>query len=474
MSTPAVTPDAPSPVNLPAGSTPPTPDVSAGSAPAVPSAPSPAKPSVFRGILQGALEGMAAGSRAKTFGEGLTAGVAGEEQQRQRQFQNQQAATAQQSQLNAEAATTALHYANIAKINHDLHLLPATKQEAYLNDSVDQTQTLIKADAIAPIGAAGSRGEAQNQVLNLMKQNPGMVYDVRPVRGEDGSVQWQAFQYPHAPLQQDMTLKGLGPDGKDYTIPAGTPADQAGKIQSTLAAKKLDADAKTTIEKGKEGNRLDVQKLKNQGAVDVANIKAAAATSKTATKAEDMVFGTTADGRQVAGSKEEMAQAGVQNAVKLPGTEAQKVVVARQLIGPRKGLFDLVNKDIDNLAKQGKLGVAASRWGDFMAGKVGSEPDFAPLRTHMGLLSTALMQAHVGARGSKDMLQHFKDLANYSISDEKTLRNAIQAEWEYVNQKAMLPSGNPVAGRSGPGQVNSAAQPQVNSAGGQRRVIDLR
>jgi hypothetical protein len=421
----------------------------------MPAAPGPAKPSLFRGILEGALAGMAAGSRAKTFGEGVVNGVAGQQAKQQQNFQNQQ--TVQQNQ-----AAMAMHYVNVAKVTHDMHLADREFQDKYLDD----TSTLMDKGAIDPVGPAGSKGEAQNQLLTLMKQDPDKTYELRAVRGDQGQATWQVFEYPKAPLKQDLVLPGLGPDGKDFTIPAGTPADQAGKLVSTLQAKALDTHAKQQMEKGKEKNRLDVQGLKNQGALDVQGLKTAAAAAKGGTKAEDMVFGTTQDGRQVAGSKEELAQAGIQNPVKLPGTEAQKVVVARQLIGPRKGLFDLVNKDVDSLAKQGKLGVAATRWNDFMAGKVGSEPDFAPLRTHMGLLATALMQAHVGARGSKDMLEHFKELANYSISDEKTLRAALQAEWEYVNEKAMLPSGNPVAGRAAAGQPqpqNGDSAPQAGS-----------
>src|SRR5262249_38711050 len=78
---------------------------------------------------------------------------------------------------------------------------------------------------------------------------------------------------------------------------------------------------------------------------------------------------------------------------------------------------------IDKLDKEGKLGIAASRWNDFLAGKVGAgDPEFAALRAKMGLSATKLMQAHVGSRGGSFMLEHFEDLANLGKMNADTLR----------------------------------------------------
>lgn len=422
-----------------------------------PSAPPAAAPpnSLWKGVLMGALQGLAAGGSVNTRGmSGGSAFAAGAGAGANQVLNvNPQ----QKAELDQTKATTALHYANLAKAQRDLNLMPDDKREQNLNLAADESDAMLKNGAITPLSEPTDLISAQKSLQQLHSQNPWAVYSIMPVRGDDGQIQYSAVQFGKAPLQKDLTLKGLGANGQDLVIPAGTPGEQVGKAYSSAFTKRMDIEAKADIAKGNQGTRIDVQKLKNQGALDVQGLKNQGAAERAATKPSDMVFGTSADGRQVAGSPAELQQAGIQNAVKLPGTEAQKVVVARQLIGPRKGLFDMVNNDIDNLAKQGKLGVAASRWGEFMAGKVGDDPEFQPLRTHMGLLSTALMQAHVGARGSKDMLQHFKELANYSISNEATLRKALQSEWEYVNEKAMLPAANPVNGRSGPGQAPPTA-----------------
>jgi hypothetical protein len=39
------------------------------------------------------------------------------------------------------------------------------------------------------------------------------------------------------------------------------------------------------------------------------------------------------------------------------------------------------------------------------------------------------------------MLEHFKALADYRISDAPTLRAALASEWNYVHEKAMVPGG---------------------------------
>jgi hypothetical protein len=172
---------------------------------------------------------------------------------------------------------------------------------------------------------------------------------------------------------------------------------------------------------------------KNEAAANKANAAATAGP-----KVGNLLAGNLEDGTKIAGTEDELKAAGASGIVKLPADESKKVIVARQMIAP-DGLFAHVAADIQALEAKGKIGTVASRWADFMAGKVGSEPDFQPLRTDMGLLSTALMQAHVGARGSEEMLRHFKELADYSISDSATLRRALAREWDYVREKSMTP-----------------------------------
>ena len=93
-----------------------------------------------------------------------------------------------------------------------------------------------------------------------------------------------------------------------------------------------------------------------------------------------------------------------------------------------------------SLDKQGKLGPLASRYQEFMAGTVGQgDPEVEELRTKMGLLATGLMQVHVGARGSAQMLEHFEDMANAKKMDGPTLLSGLNAENNYVTRKAMIP-----------------------------------
>lgn len=103
---------------------------------------------------------------------------------------------------------------------------------------------------------------------------------------------------------------------------------------------------------------------------------------------------------------------------------------------------------IEKLDKSGKLGTIASRWNDFMAGKVGAgDPDFEALRAKMGLGTTLLMQAHVGNRGGSYMLEHFEDLANAKKMDAQTLKSGIKSEIDYMKDRAMLPSAEAGGGK---------------------------
>lgn len=115
---------------------------------------------------------------------------------------------------------------------------------------------------------------------------------------------------------------------------------------------------------------------------------------------------------------------------------------------------------IDKMDKEGKLGPIASRWNDFLAGKVGAgDPDYAALRAKMGLSSTKLMQAHVGSRGGAFMLEHFEDLANAGKMDGPTLKAGVSSELDYMKDVAMLPAGKGPAG-AGP-QGGTAPKIQI-------------
>jgi hypothetical protein len=190
-------------------------------------------------------------------------------------------------------------------------------------------------------------------------------------------------------------------------------------------------------------------------------------------KVVGMAVGTDPQGNQVAGTPEELRGAGVTAFTKLDAGEAAKVNTARQMTSPN-GLFGLIDKDLARF-QPGELEALGPRWNEFLAAKVGTMPSipvdpndpskgtkqdtrYVDLRTHVnGLLSTALMQAHVGARGGERMMEHFEDIANAGKMSLPTLKAAIGAEREYVQEKAMRPVAQ--------GQATPAADPFAQFGG---------
>jgi hypothetical protein len=85
---------------------------------------------------------------------------------------------------------------------------------------------------------------------------------------------------------------------------------------------------------------------------------------------------------------------------------------------------DRINTLLDANEKQ--LGPLKGRWAEFTAGKVGAKnAGYIQLRTDAGLLITALMNMHVGARGGQLMIEHFRDLLNVAVQDPDNLRAAL-------------------------------------------------
>ena len=180
------------------------------------------------------------------------------------------------------------------------------------------------------------------------------------------------------------------------------------------------------------------------------------------------VIGFDSDGNQVLTSGANAQQLGLSETRDVGQAEAEKVTNARSLLpvfnNPNpadRGAIQLA-QDLD---KQGKLGPIASRYQEFMAGTLGKgDPEVEELRTKMGLLATGLMQVHVGARGSAQMLEHFEDMANAKKMDGPTLLSGLNAENNYVTRKAMIPKtsrfntgiGNTGAGNTGAGNTQGS------------------
>jgi hypothetical protein len=161
------------------------------------------------------------------------------------------------------------------------------------------------------------------------------------------------------------------------------------------------------------------------------------------------VIGQDAQGNDVLAPQSEAQDMGLKNPMKAGEQEVAKAQAARHWIPLATAEGDPKNPDtmgilplIDKLDKEGKLGVVASRWNDFLSGKVGAgDPDFTALRAKMGLSTTLLMNAHVGSRGGSYMLEHFQDLADAGKMDASTLRSGVKSELNYIEGRAMLPKG---------------------------------
>jgi hypothetical protein len=139
---------------------------------------------------------------------------------------------------------------------------------------------------------------------------------------------------------------------------------------------------------------------------------------------------------------------------------------------------------IDKMEREGKLGIAASRWNEFMAGRIGNgDPEFTALRAKIALGNTKLMQAHVGSRGGSFMLEHFEDLANAKKMDAATLRSGILSELDYMKDVAMAPE--PAQGGGGgtqmirvqipghkPGQIPASARAQFLKDNPNAKVLE--
>ena len=90
--------------------------------------------------------------------------------------------------------------------------------------------------------------------------------------------------------------------------------------------------------------------------------------------------------------------------------------------------------------KPEELTAIGNRWNEFEAGTLGSgDPRYIALRTDAKLLSTAMMQAHVGSKGSEGMMEHFANLADAGKMSGDVLKTALETERRYVTEKAMLP-----------------------------------
>jgi hypothetical protein len=171
-------------------------------------------------------------------------------------------------------------------------------------------------------------------------------------------------------------------------------------------------------------------------------------------KGQKPVVGIDASGKQVLVPSGDVSKYGLSQVREVGQAENEKVTNARSLMTvfsnddkDDEGLIQLATK----LKDEGKLGPVASRlqdWlnrgGSTLTFNAAGDPDVQRLFTKLGLATTGLMQVHVGARGSAQMLEHFEDLAKAKSMSADAFLAALDVENKYIHMKAMLPNATAV------------------------------
>lgn len=79
-------------------------------------------------------------------------------------------------------------------------------------------------------------------------------------------------------------------------------------------------------------------------------------------------------------------------------------------------------------------GPLGARWSDFWNNKVGApSQEYSKMRVDDGLLATALMRMHVGARGGELMMQHFTNLLGLAHQSPENYKAALDEIKQYAN-----------------------------------------
>lgn len=108
----------------------------------------------------------------------------------------------------------------------------------------------------------------------------------------------------------------------------------------------------------------------------------------------------------------------------------------RQLGETADAIVPKIDKTIamlDNPKFIANLGPVMGRWNEFLTGKVGTnDPDLAHLRATLSLIQTGTMRAHVGARGSGNLLEKFEGLVDGKKMDAATLKGSLAGIREFL------------------------------------------
>jgi hypothetical protein len=216
-----------------------------------------------------------------------------------------------------------------------------------------------------------------------------------------------------------------------------------------------------SVAKTQAQGRVDVQQLKNASPLETAQAHLANATADLREAMND----PSSPAFQLALKKVEWA-----NYYKRAGIDLrqQSLDLARQRLnfqqtGPTQNIrtqgqmagallehVPIIKQEIASLGAQGKLGPLQGRWSEFMAGKVGEgDPDYVKLRTDLGLFQTALMKAHVGARGSEFIMKHFQNLVDSGQMSPESLDAAVDSISGFLNTYVRMGQGGAGASSGG-------------------------
>lgn len=242
----------------------------------------PQKPSLWRQVLSGALQGLAAGSavntRGMSSGSAIAAG-AGAGVNQVINVQPQQQAAQQQAALQ-----NAFHHAQLAQIQREMALAPQDKHEQYLDNAASTYNEMLKSGAAVPMTEPTDFASAQKNYQQLTLKNPALTYSIMPTgRDADGNFQYSAVQYPNSPTQADITL--TDPDGNTATIPAGTKSNQIGQVYTNMVSKALDRDSKKSIASQNNAARSNLADKNNAARSDLTDKNNAARAQRAATTA---------------------------------------------------------------------------------------------------------------------------------------------------------------------------------------------
>jgi hypothetical protein len=257
-------------------------------------------------------------------------------------------------------------------------------------------------------------------------------------------------------------LKSVGMDGTSLaTFSSVPPGTTMGELEKRYT------DAKSLREMGQKDRENTIRdQERRDAAARSAQEFGEKREERIEAKGQKWVTGEDANGKQVMVPQSQAKEMGLKNIGDADADTQNKTLAARHVVPllfkndpSDPGVVQL----IDKLDKEGKLGVVASRWNDFLSGTLGAgDPDYTALRTRMGLATTKLMQAHVGSRGGSYMLEHFEDLANAKKLDANTLRAGINQELRYVNDLSMLPSSGSGGKASGGHSFSINGKPYEN------------